>query len=141
MRALHDGAQAQIEVLLDRSGTIGNRRQSADSAIQPISAVVIISQLPGVGIGHADEPAVVRGSVRIEAIAVLNIERITRHSAGMFLRLGNDLAEAVIGLLDLVYDRVPARVRITGIGYRPAGAVEGSSQSFDGLIHAGPKRV
>jgi len=51
MRALHDGAQAHVQVLLDGSATIGNLRQPADGVVQASGATVIISHLAAVGIG------------------------------------------------------------------------------------------
>jgi len=65
MRALHDGAQAHVQVLLDGSATIGNRRQPADGIVQACGATVVISQMTAAGIGYAEERAL-GGAIRLD---------------------------------------------------------------------------
>jgi len=65
MCALHDGAQAHVQVLLDGSATIGNRRQPADGIVQACGATVIISQMTAAGIGYAEERAL-GGAIRLD---------------------------------------------------------------------------
>ena len=100
MRPPHHRGQAQIIVTFQRARGIRQRRQPRDAVIQ--SRTVIEVQHLAIGIGHADEPRVIRAARRL-AIGILHIRGGARiHRPAMVLVILRHLAEAVDGALHLL---------------------------------------
>src|SRR5207302_5181322 len=103
------------------------------------SSRVVVADHPPVGVGHGDQPAMIRTAGHF-AVSILHLRRARRiHSPGVRLIFARELAQAIKGPRNLVHYRTASRGVITGEEQRPPSSVVGRLQTPDAPVYPSPQ--
>src|SRR6266700_2281922 len=132
-----DDIQTQITKGVERDAAIRNASQPADGVVQP--ARIVVADDSRVRVGDTCGPAVVYAAGH-ERVRILHFGgRAGVHSTGVGLPFGDELTQAVEGVLHLVDDVAPAGRIETGEKVRSPACVVGRLYPANGTIDASAK--